>query len=237
MITGKENIKQVLSYNNAPYFRISKGENGAIIYQNDLDGTKSIGDGLNDLDQMINILSPGNYHLKYFREKTQGSKFLGVAFAIGSEAGQNQNINGFQPQQPVNNVSEQIEAAIKNYQTNIELETLRKEKTELLKENKELQSKLDNRLAGIMANYSQYLAPHAAKLINGLIPIPQSETTVNGINDDTVNLEEYQKRLEKAFEAWDETNATQLTIIEGIVNLQNINPTMYATAKQFILNS
>lgn len=236
MVTGKEFIKQILHMNNAPYFRISKGENGAIIYQNDLDGTKSINDGLNDLDQVLSVLSPGNYHMKYFREKTQGSKFMGVAFAIGSENNNNAQIQGFQ-QQPQIDVTAEIEKAINGYKTEVELKTLKARVLELEKENKELEKQVNDRTMGIISGVTPYLAPHVARMINGFIPIPNNENSSTAKETVTGSEEEIKEQLIAAFNNWDEDPATAINLLNGIANLQKNNPTMYETAKQFILNN
>ena len=238
MVTGKEFIKQILHMNNAPYFRISKGENGAIIYQNDLDGTKSINDGLNDLDQVLSVLSPGNYHMKYFREKTQGSKFMGVAFAIGNENNNNNFVNGFnQLPQPQVDVQGEIEKALLKYQTEQELKALKDENKVLKSENADLQKRLDDRITGIIADYSQYIAPHAGSFISKLIPIPnapkQQTENVTGI----YNNEELQQKIAEALNNWDEEPEIVLKAIVTLSNMQKSEPDKYNMLKNMLLNS
>lgn len=227
MIIGKTKVVDWIRYNKTPYWRIkrSESEQHNVVNSGDEENI-ALEESITRLNQAFGIMSPGNYFIEAWGTKGQTKSWNRDHFQIlpGNEdyVGSAQLQQAFQQQQPSVNVQEEIQKALTNYKTEIELQDLRRKVSELEKENKELQSGIESSVSRIWNK----VEPYVGAMMNNN---PANVAAIGAVSSD-----QDQKRLEKAFEIWQETEPDPVTMIERIADLSKKDPGTYAMAKNFL---
>ena len=229
MVTGIDNIKKTFELNRACYFRIKNSEKSANnVYTNEYDTNKSTAEGLNDLTEILRTIGTGNYYLDFWgANQTAGKSHFGVSICVTPD-------NTITPVANIGAISkdeitEQINKGIKDYQLQVELENLKKVNELLKKEVKEKQSEIDGTLLKIGNKITPYIDMIAGRFLGA------SSGTVSGASVEPVTESEFQKRLEVVFETWDEPEEVQIALLEGIVAMQKNNKDTYDMAKNMLI--
>lgn len=227
MIIGKSKVIDWIRYNKTPYWKIKRTESEPhmLTYSGDEENIP-LEESVVRLNNAFNFMAPGNYFIESWETKGQTKNWKRDHFQILPE---NQDYVGnaslqqmIAQQQPAVNVQEEIDKALAKYRTDVELQDLRRKCAELERENKELQSGIENSMTKIYNRVEPYLGM--------LLNIKDPAAVAVG----SVTAGEAQARLEKAFDLWQQTESDPVTMIEKIAHLSKTDPATYSMAKNFL---
>jgi hypothetical protein len=227
MIIGKENVTQFIRYNKTPYWRIKRSESEQHFVANSGDEESlPLEESIMRLGQVFNILSPGNYFIEAWTTKGQTKSWNRDHFQILPE--NSAFVGSAQIQHATNSsmdVQTEIQKALTNYKQEVELAELRRKVGELEKENRELQASAESALGRIWTKVEPYINTYMGSNVKtGELP---------AIGKADVE----QKRLETAFETWQEKEPDVITLVEKIAGMSHKDPGTYQMARQMLLNS
>lgn len=227
MIIGKSKVIDWIRYNKTPYWRIKRTESEQhMATHSGNEENLTLEESIIRLNQAFGFIAPGQYFIEAWEKQGQTKQWNRDHFQILPDnqdyVGSAQLQQMMAQQQPSVNVQDEVEKALAKYKTEVELQELRKKVSELEKENKELQSGIENSMTKIYNRVEPYLG----MLLNVKEPA--------GVAVGSVSAGEAQARLEKAFDLWQQTEPDPVTMIEKIAQLSKTDPATYGMAKNFL---
>lgn len=227
MIIGKNKVTEWVRYNKTPYWRIKRSESEQHMVVNSGDEENiALEESITRLTQAFGIMSPGNYFIEAWATRGQTKNWNRDHFQILPEnadyVGNAQLQQMMQQTQPTVDITAEIKKGIDSYKTEVELIELRKKVSELERENKELTSGFEGTLTRVYNKFE----PYVGMMLN---VNPPANIAVGSVQADDA-----QRRLEKAFEVWQESEPDVVSVVEKIANLSKTDKGMYNTARNFL---
>jgi hypothetical protein len=223
MITGKENIVRFIRFNDTPFWRIRRSEKTEPIADSG-DKPLTIDESVSRLEQFFQILGPGTYFIESWATEGQKKMWCKDTIQLLPDNLKDAYVSGFNPQPaPQMDVTEAISRALTEYKTEVEMKGLREENDRLKKENTELQTGIESAFSRIFNKVEPYL---------GSIMGSKESVAIGSITND-----EDQKRLEAAFELWQQSEPEVVHLVEKIAQLSSKDKSTYGMARNMLINT
>jgi hypothetical protein len=227
MIIGKNKVTEWVRYNKTPYWRIKRSESEQHMVVNSGDEENiPLEESISRLSQAFGIMSPGNYFIEAWTTKGQTKNWNRDHFQILPDSndylGSAQLQQIAQQTQPSVDIATEVQKGIDKYKTEIELQDLRRKVADLERENKELTSGIESTLSRVYNKVEPYLG----MILNVKEPA--------GVAVGSVQADDAQRRLEKAFEIWQENEPDVLVMVEKIANMSKTDKGTYTMARNFL---
>lgn len=224
MITGKENIIKFIRFNNTPFWRIRRSEKTEPIADSG-DDRLTIDESLTRLEQFFNILGPGTYFIESWQTEGQKKMWCKDTIQLLPDNPKEAFMSGLQSQSMQGtDVNEAISRALSEYKTEVELKGLREENERLKKENSELQTGIESAFSRIFTKVEPYL---------GTLMGNKEIASIGAVSASDPD----QKRLEAAFELWQQSEPDVVKLVEKIAELSNKDKSTYGMARNMLLNT
>lgn len=236
MVVGKSSIIDAIRSGGLKYWKLY-GSNGTDL----ITGTDSpdnedltLTDSVSQFEKWLGLIGTGSFVLVGWQKPKQLKDRAKIRFEIpveglGGISSSNFNIpDGLSEDK----VQEAVNKAVAEYKREEELKNLKDRVQELEAENRDLNSQIEGAQNQILGRLAPYIDP----LMKGL----GFETPVNGQsiagNENAANGDEFQVRLEKAFDTWlsVESGNTVIELVEKIATMAVDNTQKYELAKSMI---
>jgi hypothetical protein len=232
MIKDIANIIEWIQYNEIQYFKLRVSKGGDIIFSDGGLESPTVDMVTAHLQKRLEMLEPGIYFLEGWNDHMPKNERRYVKFTITGSSNNMQSgnfmpaVSGFTKDQ----VHEEIQRALTEYQIKTENERLKLE-------NAELRSKQED----IGFNFSKRIVeawPYLGAMLDRYLPEVKAgqQVAITGIeNKNEMDKDLLTLRAEKAVEQWFQLDKDAVLLMENIVKLAREDPAMYKQAKTFLM--
>ncbi|MBN2814843.1 MAG: hypothetical protein JXQ80_12250 [Bacteroidales bacterium] len=231
MIKGIANIIEWIRANDTENWKIRNVEKGPVLISSPNNDTLTVDDTINYLQKRIELLEPGVYFIEAYKHHSANNTWCKTRFAItGNSAmqpgeGYLPAVSGFSKDQ----VQDEIQRALSEYQVKTENERLRQENAELRSRQENVMMHLGERFI----KYEPYLGAFLDRIFPGVNP--QKQASIAGIKTQDMEKGDLTQRAERAVEQWYQLDKDAIVLMESIVKMARENPAMYNQAKAFLM--
>jgi len=231
MIKGIANIIDWIRSNETENWKIRHSEKGAVIVSSPHNDSLTVDDTVDYFQKRIEMLEPGIYYMEAYKHGSSNNTWCKTRIVIGDSSQASLNnlpaISGFTKDQ----VQEEIQKALAQYQIKTENERLQKE-------NAELKSVQDSTGFQLSKRINDFI-PYIGALLDRYFPEvkKQPQAAISGLeNTNHMDENELARRAEKAVEEWYSLDHDAIVLMEYFVKLKQTNPAIYKQAKDIIMN-
>jgi hypothetical protein len=226
MITGKDKVIEFIRFNEAPFWRIRKSENGAPITESDKPLTMD--ESVTRLERAFSLIGPGTYFLECWETEGQKKMWFKDTFQILPDNLQSAYVGAIQQsERPAQDINELVREAVEKERTRVKLEELEAKCKALEAENAQLIKEADSATDRIF----QKVEPYLGDIMNALTGKTPEPAAIAG----TEKTNEAQTRLEKAFELWQQHEHDTIGMVENIAKLAATDKGTYNMARNFLV--
>jgi hypothetical protein len=231
MIKGIANIIEWIRYNETENWKIRSGQKGEIIFSSPDDKSLTVEDTIVHLQKRLEMLEPGVYYLEAYKHGASNNTWCKTRMVIGESSQAVVNnlpaVSGFTKDQ----VQEEIQKALSQYQLKTENERLQKENVEFKSKQDDIWFNLSKRLVDF--------APYVGAILDRYFPEVKrtQKIAISGLeNANHMDENDLARRAEKAVEEWYHLDHDAVLLMEYFVKLRLTNPAIYKKAKEIIMN-
>lgn len=233
MTTGKDSILNVLRLGNLVFWKLRNLQGTRLIAENEENDTATLDGSIAHFEQYLDLLGPGQYEVEAWSTLNDKKNRKKIPFEIpagvagpGIGALPIQIPPGVSPEE----IQSKIDEALEKYKTREKLQNLEEENRELKRQVKELEANDNNPWNRIIGKLEPFIDP-----IMQASGLSQPAGKIAGTPAPASN-DEYQKRLEAAFDSWLEVESGNevIRLVEAIAKLAKDRDPKYNLAKQMI---
>lgn len=231
MIKGIANIIEWIRANDTENWKIRNVEKGPVLISSPNNDTLTVDDTITYLQKRIELLEPGVYFIEAYKHHSANNTWCKTRFAITGNSsiqpgeGYLPAVSGFSKDQ----VQDEIQRALSEYQVKTENERLRQE-------NAELRSRQESVMLQLGERFVKF-EPYIGALLGRLFPEvnAQKQASIAGIKNQNMEKGDLTQRAEHAIEQWYQLDKDAIVLMENIVKMARENPAMYNQAKAFLM--
>lgn len=234
MTTGKDSILNVLRLGNLVFWKLRNLQGTRLIAENEENDTATLDGSISHFEQYLELLGPGQYEVEAWstlndkknRKKIPFEIPAGVA-GLGIGTLPIQIPAGVSPEE----IQSKIDKALEEYKTREKLQNLEEENRDLKRQIKELEGNDNNPWNRIIGKLEPFVDP-----IMKAAGLGMPAGSISGTSEKNVSTDEYQKRLEAAFDKWLEVESGNevIRLVEAIAQLAKTGDQKYNLAKQML---
>lgn len=231
MIKGIANIIEWIRSNDTENWKIRNVEKGPVLISSPNNDTLTVDDTITYLQKRIELLEPGVYFIEAFKHHSANNTWCKTRIAITGNSSM-QPVEGYLPAVSgfsKDQVQDEIQRALSEYQTKTENERLKLE-------NAELRAKQDSVMLQLGERFVKF-EPYIGALLGRLFPEVNQpkQPSIAGIQNQNMDKNDLTQRAEKAIEQWYQLDKDAVELMESIVKMARENPAMYSQAKTFLM--